>query len=1232
MKKNKTNSHENENLKSYLALGNECMRRGDYNVAIELFSKALINTPDIRDIIQFNIDRAIIALNDSNKLIVKDTDECVGQKINLPSSVANLKPSAKLSPLYYGRLEKSDDGNVVGWAVNKNDPEDIFELTVTIDDCFYCLIKNDKPRGDLARLGRTTGKGGFQFSIPKELIVDSNSQVVIQFSNKDILSKFSINISAVTTDPDLVLIPTDENVSVIVPIYNALDDVIVCVERLLKYTSKDVDLILINDSSSDVKVGEYLNKLNVSNIRVFNNEVNLGFTKTVNRGIELAGRNDVILLNSDARVTPRWIEGFKRALKTDHKIATVTAMSDRAGAFSAPNIGNDNDLPPGITEEDYAIAFRRRGIGYYPTVPTGNGFCLYIRRSCLDEIGPLDSTAFPRGYGEENDFCMRARAAGWRNIIDDRTYVFHDRSKSFGEEKHDLMKAGRITVDSRYPDYAKSIKIFSQSQLINAARFRARIALNDCYKGIKPRVLYVISTVTGGTPQTNRDLMLALLDSNEPWLFRCDSKVMSLYKVNSTGDELVEQHFLREFVDPLNHKSPEYDRVITNWLMKYDFEVVHIRHLAWHSLSLPKLAKMAGARVIKSFHDLYTLCPTVKLVDDRGIFCGGKCTVSNGACQPQLWASDSFPTLKHKWVHNWRDNFSQALNYCDVFVTTSESVRQRNLEFLNLDSSIPFVVIPHGRDFSHFRSPSRNNIPVSKLKIVVPGNLDSTKGLSTIKSLLALDKDERLEIHLLGKSDQVINDKRVIDHGPYKRDEFVDHVTKIQPHIGVVFSIMDESWCHTLTEIWASGLPAVVFDFPTVATRIKKTGAGWIGSFDAPTLYNDLMSRYSDEEEYTHRIDAVETWQKTEGLFSNVRFMAIQYLNLYKSPAVVDVKQCIAVVCPSSRNQKTAPGSTHVRIWQNTYNSIDRKNTYLRLNPDELIAGIKLGFVNSAIIQRNVLSESAWNEIRPYVISKDFRYVFDIDDDLLNVPLSKDFDRTYFNYKDTLGEIIHYADTVIVSTQSLVSRFKNINENIVVLGNFLSKNCWLPQVSFAEGRDPFKAVYFGSYTHKVDLEMIIPALKMVHKKHPKFKLKIIGIAREGLPSEDWIEIVSIPDDAKDYVSFVKFLKLQTLDCSIGLAPLADDEFNSVKSDLKIKEYISLGLNVVCSDFGPYKSTDVAHSCIYRLENNVDAWFDFFDEKFSSNPFIAIDERERADFLIKNYNSMKYFDNCVLGAL
>ena len=654
------------------------------------------------------------------------------------------------------------------------------------------------------------------------------------------------------------------------------------------------------------------------------------------------------------------------AASPDSNIATVTAMSDRAGAFSAPNIGNDNDLPKGVKEEDYAVAFRRYSLGIYPTVPTGNGFCMFIRRDCIDAIGGLDSDAFPRGYGEENDFCMRARKNGWRNIIDDRTYVFHDRSKSFGGEKTQLIKAGRKVIDERYPDYGKAIQFYSQSPIMNFIRYRARISLKKVEsQDFRPRVLYVVSTLTGGTPQTNRDLMLSLYDTVEPWLLHCDSKTISLYKVGKASDELVEQRHLTEVVKPYTHKSSEYDRVVKDWLCRYDFTMAHIRHLAWHSLNLPKLIKNCGAKVVMSFHDYYVVSPSVKLIDPYND------PESKDHKLAPLWMEYDTPDFREAWEVLWRDMFTDALNYCDGYVTTSESAKETILDYLTLDASKPFLVINHGRDFKSFRKPNYN-IEINKvIKVLIPGNIDKNKGLDIIYQLLDLDKDNRLQFHLLGKCSEIIESDKVINHGAYNRDEFVDIVAKINPHISAIFSVWNETWCHTLTESWASGVPAIVFDFPTVANRVKETGAGWVASLmDVDKLYDDIVNNYTSYEDYTDKIKNVENWQTGIGLLNTNQYMSVQYLNLYKyilniNEQGLEESEIYPVV--------TGDIST-TSLDQKFRNSLFKPASYMYLNKDQLMAGIKLKRINKAILGKNVVSEDELKRTRS-ISNFNFTYI-----------------------------------------------------------------------------------------------------------------------------------------------------------------------------------------------------------------------------------------------------------------
>lgn len=1101
------------------------------------------------------------------------------------------------------KIESFSKNHLKGWMVSLKDKNAVFEFNLLINNIFFCKIKTNEHRKDLKRLKLSEGLGGIQLNLSEVIssgIFDSSVNRVSAYSLEgEFMFEYSINNSELSFSRLKAYSSLLYKTAIVVPIYNAYEDVLNCINRLESFTPVGVEVLLINDASTDRKIFTLLDNLSSDklNFKVIHNSENLGFTKTVNKGINLCSDKNVIILNSDARVTPRWFEGMTHAASTSDDIATVTAMSDRAGAFSAPNIGNDNVLPEGVSEESYAVAFRRYSMGIYPTVPTGNGFCMFIQRKCLNEIGALDVEAFPRGYGEENDFCMRARKNGWRNIIDDRTYVFHDRSKSFGGEKSELIKVGRKVIDERYPDYSKAIQFYSKSYSMHLIRYRARIAMNSVVKtDFRPRVMYVVSTQTGGTPQTNRDLMMSLYDTVEPWLLHCNAQVMTLYKIGAEEDEVIEQHHLSEIVEPYTHKSSEYDRVIKDWLFRYDFTMAHIRHLVWHSLNLPKIIKESGAKVVMSFHDYYVASPSVKLIDPYND------PNSTSHKLAPLWTDYDTPDSREKWNKQWRSMFADSLNYCDGFVTTSDSAKDIILKYVDLNSSIPFVVINHGRDFEKFRNPNFNNFPSNIIKILVPGNIDKNKGLDIIHKLLELDSSDRLQIHILGNCSEVFPNDKVVNHGTYNREDFIDLVAKINPHITAIFSIWNETWCHTLTESWASGVPAIVFNFETLAARIQTTKAGWIANPDnIENLYHNIVDVYTKNDEYLEKLNNVKQWQSGLGAFNTNGYMSIQYLNLYKNILNnIDkpLNEFCGVLVPSNRKLTTGNGSSHVRVWQKTENSLNRSVSYLRLRPDQLLAGVQARKIDKAIIQRNVLNKSDWNKLKPSVLNGSFNYIFEIDDDLLNVPADKDPKSLYKDYKETLQELLDYAHLVMVSTQYLKNKYEKYNSNIKVIPNQLNQRYWL-NIDFnklKKSKDSSSFLYFGSYTHLEDLETIMPALDKVYKENNDFKLKLIGVTN-NLINKPWIEQIDIPLECKEYPEFIRFLQENCQDCIAGLAPLKDNEFNKYKSDLKVKEYIGLGLHVIAQNSQTYR--DFSENSYVNLVSDYE-WYNIITNMMNSH--------------------------------
>lgn len=265
--------------------------------------------------------------------------------------------------------------------------------------------------------------------------------------------------------------------TIVVPVFNAHDEVKNCLASLERHVDfKVARVLVINDASTDPRVAELLrNYSSREGFHLLTNETNVGYTGTINIGIRWAGQDDVLLLNSDTIVTRGFLDGLRRTATSHAGVGTVTAMSDNAGAFSFPLFNQPNPKPDDISHDEHAANILIRTSVCAPVdVPTGSGFCMYIRRPLFDAIGLFDEETFPRGYGEENDFCMRALRGGWRNLISPHAYVFHVRTASFGAEKESLTKAAINKVTERHPDYAERVKTAFASTEMQALRVAAQ--------------------------------------------------------------------------------------------------------------------------------------------------------------------------------------------------------------------------------------------------------------------------------------------------------------------------------------------------------------------------------------------------------------------------------------------------------------------------------------------------------------------------------------------------------------------------------------------------------------------------------------------------------------------------------------------------------------------------------------------------------------------------------------
>jgi glycosyltransferase involved in cell wall biosynthesis len=548
------------------------------------------------------------------------------------------------------------------------------------------------------------------------------------------------------------------------------------------------------------------------------------------------------------------------------------------------------------------------------------------------------------------------------------------------------------------------------------------------------------------------------------------------------------------------------------------------------------------------------------------------------------------------------------MEHCDLFITTSEFARAVIGSNLNLDLD-RFLVIPHGRDFAEFGTTVTLPGDDRTLRVLIPGHIDAAKGSEIITSLVEMDVEGHLEFHILGPQTFSTTDRRIIFHGAYKRENFLTEARKINAHIGAVFSTWDETWCHTLTELWSTGLPVAVLDYPTLATRVTESGGGWVlPKDDLPAVYDALVEIKRDRSSFFAKLGSVQTWQHGLGRASTTRLMSARYELGYrfalhakqgrthggeigdnKCPQISAI-DLVAVVCPASKDQNQANASTHIRVWERTLNSPDRKFQYVRMAPDELVAAVATRQITRGILQRNVLEPRHWRELKEYVERGEFSYIIDMDDDLLNVPEEKDENGWYRATRDCLREILTAAACVLVSTSALKRRLSETNKNVLLVENALSNRIWRGPIAPAFVGSVRRALYMGTSSHIDDLRMIVPALARLAGEDPRFRLKVIGVLREGETSLPWVEIVEIPASARNYPEFIGWLKGEASNCDFGIAPLAATEFNNCKSPLKVLEYAGLGLPVAASKGEVYNRICSEAPFATVVSNTVPQWY------------------------------------------
>jgi GT2 family glycosyltransferase/glycosyltransferase involved in cell wall biosynthesis len=615
------------------------------------------------------------------------------------------------------------------------------------------------------------------------------------------------------------------DVDVVIPVYNAPGDVRRCVASVLAHTPPGYRLTLIDDASPDPGVRAVFDEiaaLRHEHVTLLANPRNLGFTGTANRGMALS-RRDVVLLNSDTVVTDGWLEALLRCAASDPAIGTVTPFSNNAEILSYPRFCVNNAWPDDADPAPLARAFARAAVPTYPDIPTGVGFCFFVRRAMLDAIGGFDA-AFGAGYGEENDLCMRAAAAGWRNVVADDAFVLHTGGRSFEKQKDALVPKNTATLLARHPGYLALVHGYVAADPLAPLRDAASLAL-DAAAG--PAVLHVIHHHGGGTETHARALVAATRGTlrhaiavavGDRWRIeahRADGSTIA-FDLERLPDEP-----WRDFVGGL--------------CATLGVALIHV-----HNVSACREGLMTALAELDipfgyTVHDVNVACPTITFLAADGMYCGAE--TDPDACRRCLAAQPAFAGID---IGAWRAGHRPLVERASFVIAPSRWAADTLARYYPgvraqvVPHGVPDPVARHGGTRLAVMLPS-DDVPT----VAVLGAVGPDKGARRLERLVELARARALPVRfvLIGYLDRQhaswqSDDARFTVHGRYDPRDLPDLLAHYRVSLVLFPSAGPETFSYTLSEAWSAGRPVLVPPIGALPERVAATSAGWVMSDD----------------------------------------------------------------------------------------------------------------------------------------------------------------------------------------------------------------------------------------------------------------------------------------------------------------------------------------------------------------------------------------------------------------
>lgn len=964
--------------------------------------------------------------------------------------------------------------------------------------------------------------------------------------------------------------PHGVTVDVVIPVYKGLEETQRCLTSVLADTDRpNGRIVVVDDRSPEPALSAWLDRLAaIGRIILLRNRRNLGFVASANRGMAKAGNHDVVLLNSDTEVPAGWLRRLAAQAYAAPRIASVSPFSNNATICSYPRDAG-GPIPFGLTLAEIDETCRTVNAGRSVRVPTTVGFCMYIRRAALDELGGFDEAAFGRGYGEENDFCMRAARNGWDNRLACDVFVYHEGSVSFGPNAGALANQGFALMNARYADYAEIVARHVTLDAVGSCRFAVTLALFA--KSDRPKLLMVAHDLGGGV-RRHVDRLVARLAGRADCLLLAASprgSALSVPAVPGHPELPLPADRLDDLVTVLRHAGVER---------------VHLHHLVGLDMDVRALIHRLDVPFDVTVHDYYAICPQVNLLPwpDQP-YCGEPAPAVCNAC------IGARPSHGAREILSWRREQAWQFLEADRVLCPSEDLRQR---LVRHGLGHRAVLAPHEPVAAAPWQVTMPPLRGSCLRVAVLGVLANHKGAHVVASVAEAADPSLLRIGLIGHTEDdfpAAAEPLLHATGKYDDADLPALLAKAAPHVVWFPAPWPETFSYTLSAALAAGLPVVATRIGAFPERLEGRPLTWLVEPTASVA--DWLAVFEEVRA------ALRTRRRPTPAShpATADFYATDYLARPRARTrgdMVDLRRpgrISVVLIPERLDNALLSPCAYIRLLQPLdHPAISGDLDIVIANAAEAL----LYRTDMIVTQRYAVPDTAAADaLAAHARKTGAALVYDIDDDLLHIPITHADALELRPKARTVQRMLRHATQVWVSTPGLARSLREVRDDALVLPNALDERIWSapPRPPRPPG-SPLRILCMGTATHGDDFALIQPGLARLKEDFgDRVTIDMLGVTSRGdIPP--WINRLTMPPNGSaSYPGFVNWITQQP-PWDVGLAPLADTPFNRCKSMIKTLDYAALGMPVLASDVEAYRGSLADGPGGLLLPNEPQAWY------------------------------------------